>query len=676
MKAFISKRGRRAAKAIVATSVIGAAGILVSFRASALGPNFRPDYTLRGKTLDGWHTIGHAQWRMENGELIGKPTDPAGGWLVLDKSFQDVAFYADMFCTGECNSGVLLRITKTADGTKGVFFSAKPGEFGSYALSLDSAGRIVHRQKLPEVVGNEAKGSTKYTPAMIAALMRPGGPMGVLPLPPGVHLPELNRASDQYVPNAWNSVEVLLHDNALQPALNGGALHITGDPLSGSVKDDMGASGPLAIYVGGTSEVHLKNVSYKDLLLRPEAKEYIANNYHIQRLDPFYYSWSAAVADVNRDGVPDIIAGPYVYMGPDYTEVREIYKPAPLNPGADYPMASMVNLAYDFTGDGWPDVLVISGISGMGTGTLYVNPRGESRHWDKYVVLKALGNEDTLMKDIDGDGKPEIIHAGNNSLQYSKPDPANPTGPWITKTISEPGPWGSNVGHGLGVGDINGDGRMDYVNAYGWWEQPAPGSGQKLWTYHPQAFGRWGHTNGAPGATEIGVYDVNGDGLNDVVTGLEGHGFGLAWYEQKRDSAGNRSFVRHIIMDNFLTKNAGDVTFTEPHAAAFADMDGDGIPDMITGKRSMSHSFGYTDPDPFGPAVLYVYKTVRNPNAPGGAEFVPELIYNRSGVGSHFTVVDLNGDGTPDIITSGAYGTFVFFNHEQQGRRKSTSASR
>jgi hypothetical protein len=59
--------------------------------------------------------------------------------------------------------------------------------------------------------------------------------------------------------------------------------------------------------------------------------------------------------------------------------------------------------------------------------------------------------------------------------------------------------------------------------------------------------------------------------------------------------------------------------------------------------------------------VLYIYKTVRNPKAPGGAEFVPELIHNQSGVGSSFDVVDLNKDGKPDIVTATAFGTFVFF---------------
>ena len=376
---------------------------------------------------------------------------------------------------------------------------------------------------------------------------------------------------------------------------------------------------------------------------------------------------------MNRDGTPDIIAGPYVYLGPDFTEVREMYPPVAYNPTIEYPQISMVNLAYDFTGDGWPDVLVMSGNAGNGTGTLYVNPKGQSRHWEKYVVIQPIGNEDTLLKDIDGDGKPEIIHAGNNTLQYSKPDPKNPIARWITKTISEPGPWGANIGHGLGIGDLTGDGRMEFLNAYGWWERPAAGSPQTLWTYHPQAFGRWGHSQGGAGGAEIGVYDVNGDGLNDVVTALEGHAFGLAWYEQKRDAKGQISFIEHIIMDSFLTKNAGDVTFTEPHATAYADMNGDGIPDIITGKRSMSHLFGYNDPDPLGPPVLYVYKAVRTSKAPGGAEFVPELIHNRSGVGSRLAVADLNGDGTPDIVTSGAYGTYVFFNKEHRAQKVSTT---
>jgi len=202
---------------------------------------------------------------------------------------------------------------------------------------------------------------------------------------------------------------------------------------------------------------------------------------------------------------------------------------------------------------------------------------------------------------------------------------------------------------------------MDIVAARGWWEQPPKGVVKDTWTFHAASFGN--------GGAEMGVYDVNGDGLNDVVTALSAHGWGLAWFEQKREKDGAIAFVQHNIMGDFSTKNAGNVTFSEPHASIFADIDGDGIQDFIVGKRLYSHLESYLDPDPFGPAVLYWYKTTRNPKADGGAEFVPELIHNRSGVGSHFAAADLNKDGAVDIITSTNKGTFIFWGKPRTNRR-------
>ena len=160
----------------------------------------------------------------------------------------------------------------------------------------------------------------------------------------------------------------------------------------------------------------------------------------------------------------------------------------------------------------------------------------------------------------------------------------------------------------------------------------------------------------------MAVYDVNGDGLTDVVTSLDAHGWGLAWFEQKRDAQGNIIFVKHMVMDDFSTKNAGDVTFSELHGSGVGDINGDGIPDFLVGKRWFSHLDSDLDPYTFGPPVLYWYETVRDPKAPGGAKLVPHLIDNDSGVGNTVLAVDLNHDGAMDIVTSTRFGTFIFWN--------------
>jgi hypothetical protein len=118
-------------------------------------------------------------------------------------------------------------------------------------------------------------------------------------------------------------------------------------------------------------------------------------------------------------------------------------------------------------------------------------------------------------------------------------------------------------------------------------------------------------------------------------------------------------------MDDFASNNAGGVTFSQPHGSTCADMDGDRIPDFVVGKRYYSHQESTTDPDTYGASVVYVFKTVRNRNAPGGAEFVPELVHNASGAGSQIIALDLNKDGVNDIVTSGELGAFAFF-----GRRR------
>ena len=614
---------------------------------------FIPDWTFKGSALTGWHVLGEASWRAVDGELIGTPKTPAGGWLVLDTSLQDVEFGAGFKCTGGCITGVLLRAEKTPTGMKGVYVALTGGDVAGYAMTLDANGKELRRDRL-----RAGGGMARFAPsaeAAAAAAARGGGAApaaglgrGRGPLASGAVLP-IERPSTALKPNDWNDLDIILDANMLRPIVN------TALSGGGAADDENGTFGPVAIYVGGAGEVRFKDVAYRDLGLKRTAKEQLSPNFRLQRLNPYYYAFSAAAADIDRDGNLDVISGPFIYMGPDFTTAREFYAAQTFNPSTEF-SSNWVAFAGDYTGDGWPDVLLAS-TSGS---KLYVNPKGDRRRWDVFsnvIPPAATQAEISVMKDIDGDGKPDLVYGSAGALRWAKPDPANPTGPWLSTQVSEAGTYAA---HGIGAGDINGDGRVDILNVYGWWEQPAGGAGQPNWKYHPQAFGRWS-ARGSEGGAEIAVYDVNGDGLVDVVTSLQAHVFGLAWFEQKRDASGAISFVEHVIADNYATKNAGNVTFSEPHGSTVADIDGDGVPDFIIGKRYFSHHESFLDPDPYGPPVLYVYRTVRNKLAPGGAEFVPELVHNQSGAGSQILAVDLNGDGGIDLVTSTVHGTFVFF---------------
>ncbi|MEO8482936.1 MAG: VCBS repeat-containing protein [Acidobacteriota bacterium] len=631
---------------------------LVAVVAQGPASDFVPDTTFRGSTLAGTRTVGVARWTAENGEVRGLAAG-GPGWLIFEHGYQDVSVFSRFRCAGDCDAGLLVRLQTAAGGTSGIFVSLKSGELATYRVAIDPAGLITSREPL-RPVGPFVRSAPPADPNGRAGrgVAATGAGRGGTPMTFPTPLPDLMPPPPGLRANAWNLLSVTIDSDVIRPTLNQGI-----DIVPGATDDGAMGYGPVALYVG-SGDVRFADVSFKDLHSRRLPAETVSPRFRMQRLDDFYYSWGAGVGDFNRDGVQDVVAGPYYYLGPTYTTREELYVAPAQSPTSSF-ANTWVDYAFDFTGDGWTDVLAAE----SRPMTLYVNPKGESRRWAKFRVLPQITSEFIAMKDLDGDGQPEIIFGTGGvggTLAYARPDPANPTAPWAVHTISEKG---LAHGHGLGAGDINGDGRIDIVQAAGWWEHPASGADDTTWPYHPATFGRWGRAEGAGGA-EIEIYDVNGDGLNDVVTGLNAHGFGLAWFEQKRDAAGAITFERHMIVDDYSTKNAGGVTLSEMHASAMADVDGDGIPDFITGKRVFSHQESYVDPDPLGVPALYWFRTVRNPKAPGGAEFVPELIHNRSGVGAQFAVADLNKDGLVDIVTSTNRGTFIFFGQKPGAARR------
>jgi hypothetical protein len=501
-------------------SFILALGLFTAIPAAPQTPSFTPDAVFQGSSLAGWHTLGQAEWHAADGTITGNGGAGHGeGWLMLDRSYQDTGLYTQFRCQGDCNTGVLLRAHKSEKGTEGIFVAIKGNDLAAYRLTLDANGKEMEREKL-----RLSGGQIRFAPPPPDPAKAGTPPRGIPPLrsgPPGVTMP-MTRPAQGLKKDGWNDVEVLLDADIVRAFFNDG-----GGAVSAAT-EDMSSYGPLALYVGEGSRVEFREIAYRDLAMKNDPIEEVGKGFRMQRLSPFYYGWSAAAADFNKDGKPDIVSGPFIYYGPDYTHSREIYPAQGVNTSTSYSMDDWVEHGYDFTGDGWPDVLTTSHAGGGKDGAvLYVNPKGESRRWSKFSVVSPIDSEETVLADVDGDGKPELVYEAEGYMRYAKPDPADPTGKWVVHTISEQGPWPA---HGVGTGDVNGDGRIDILGAYGWWEQPAANAAGSLWKYHPEAFGQWGRTSA--GGSKIGAYDVNGDGLNDVVTSMQAHGWGLAWFEQ------------------------------------------------------------------------------------------------------------------------------------------------
>jgi hypothetical protein len=629
------------APALLQLTMAGAFALGTVAALQAQTPSFAPDGTFKGSSLQGWDKVGEAKWTASNGEI----TAAGEGLLVFDKPSQDTAVYLQFRCEAECAGGIFLRLEKTATGRRGLMLSLEQ-QPAAYQVTLDNSGKVVEKTKL-RMAGGQIRFAPPAPPPGTPArtFRRPELP----PMPGGVAAP-LEHPMHGLRKDGWNEVEVLLDADILRAFFNDG-----GDAVS-TATESMSGFGPFALYSGG-STIHFRAIAYKDIAMKTWPKEQVGSGFRMQRVNEFYYGWSAAAADFNHDGKLDIVSGPFIYFGPDYTTSREIYPAQIVNASTNYSEEDWVQHAADFTGDGWPDVLTTSHSGGGKIGAvLYVNPKGESRRWEKYTVVVPIASEETVLADVDGDGKQELVYMGDGYMCYAKPDPAHPTEKWVIHQVSEHGPWPA---HGIGTGDVNGDGRIDIVGAYGWWEQPAQNGPDTKWAYHPEPFGKWGRTSA--GGSKIGVYDVNGDGLADVVTTMQAHGWGIDWFEQKKSTSGEITFVPHVVMGRTSEESAGGVVFTEPHASTIADVDGDGVPDFIAGKRYWSHLDDFYDPDPYGVPVLYVYRTVRDKSAPGGARFVPELVHNFSGGGSDVLARDLNGDGAMDLITSTRSGTYIFW---------------
>jgi len=306
----------------------------------------------------------------------------------------------------------------------------------------------------------------------------------------------------------------------------------------------------------------------------------------------------------------------------------------------------------DFNGDGWDDILICPH---PGTdGYWYENPKNAGGIWKQHPISIEVGNESQDFADILGIGRKSLLFNRNKWIGFATPNPEKPYEPWdfIAINAQEDNRF-QRYTHGIGYGDITGNGKMDILEKTGWWEQPA--DPRTPWKFHKFPF--------ADNAAHMLVYDVDGDGLNDVVTATECHLYGFAWYRQVRKD-GQITFEKEVLIPrsnvSFNLDRASFPTISQLHALVLADMNGDGIPDVVTGKRFWAHG-PRGDVEPDAPAILMWWETKRDGK---NSTLIPHIIDEDSGVGTQFAVGDLNGDGIPDIVIGNKKGAFVFLSEK------------
>jgi hypothetical protein len=360
---------------------------------------------------------------------------------------------------------------------------------------------------------------------------------------------------------------------------------------------------------------------------------------------------ACGVADFNGDGRVDVFCGDSWYEAPNWKKHKVRDVPASANP---HYYEDFCDSPLDVNADGRPDIVTCNYFGGR-VGWVE-DPGGDATQpWIEHEIDKPGNMETGELVDINGDGRLDFLPNTNNSVVWYELTQQKPEVIWTKHELGKEG-----VGHGVGVGDMNRDGRLDVITPNGWYEQPAESS--EAWTFRAE------FQLGAAGILIHGR-DVNGDGLTDVIWGM-GHDFGLYWLKQTLGSDGKRSWTKETI----------DGTFSQVHTLMFTDLDGNGEPVLVTGKRVYAHE---VEPGDTQAPVVLIFRFDRamqnwtkevvfhgHPalRAPPDAESrwaLKDFPPLTAGTGLQLSSADLDRDGDLDLICPGKSGLYWFENTQK-----------
>lgn len=334
--------------------------------------------------------------------------------------------------------------------------------------------------------------------------------------------------------------------------------------------------------------------------------------------------------DMNGDGRLDILSGAYGYENPGPQGGKwEQHQYRTVGILGEF-VSDCGEWLMDVNHDGAPDVVTTGWmVNGV---WWYENPKKPNVMWKRHFITDSYDTEGGAIGEINGDGKPDLVFAHYNHSGVL----------WIDFSSSKPAVHHlgdkSQDGHGTGIADVDGDGKADILTPFGWFRNID--ANHDKWEWHPD----W--SLGDAGFPILG-YDVNGDGKTDIIYG-QGHSYGLYWLEQQ-GSGSSRHWIQHVI----------DESYSQIHALKLVDLDGDGQPELLAGKRYRGHSGN--DPGSYDPLVIYYYKIDRKV---GQFTRYAVSVNGTAGAGTQFVTGDLDGDGDIDIATAGKSGVHFYENRK------------